>query len=127
MVMPRRVRLLLRACAGGVLLLTACHDHSNAVLRSTANGGVDVGAAQRMVLPLTAGQSMPANSPGLDEHVHRNVMRAALADEVQLPDGTGGVRVAQRYYHTIRACRLMDGSFSTNCPAPAPATALKAP
>lgn len=41
---------------------------------------------------------------------------ARAADEVRLPDGTVGVRVDKRYYHTIVVCRLADGSFSTECP-----------
>jgi hypothetical protein len=36
---------------------------------------------------------------------------------VHLPDGTVGVRVAKRYYHTISVCRQADGSFSSDCPA----------
>jgi hypothetical protein len=43
---------------------------------------------------------------------------AQEAREVHLPDGTVGVRVDKRYYHTISVCRLADGSFSTDCPAP---------
>ena len=40
-------------------------------------------------------------------------------DEVRLPDGTVGVRVAQQYFHTIVVCRQSDGSFSSECPATA--------
>jgi hypothetical protein len=44
-------------------------------------------------------------------------MTAGEAAEVHLPDGTVGVRVAKRYYHTISVCRQADGSFSSDCPA----------
>ena len=40
------------------------------------------------------------------------------ADEIHLPDGTVGVRVSRRYYHTISVCVQADGSFSSACPAP---------
>jgi hypothetical protein len=34
-----------------------------------------------------------------------------------LPDGTAGIRLAERYYETIVVCRQPDGRFGTDCPA----------
>jgi hypothetical protein len=43
-------------------------------------------------------------------------MQPAAPEVLRFPDGTVGVKVAQQYYHTIVACRLPDGSFTTQCP-----------
>ena len=41
---------------------------------------------------------------------------AEAPEEVHLPDGTVGVKVAKQYFHTIVVCKQSDGSFSTRCP-----------
>ena len=43
-------------------------------------------------------------------------MQPAAPEVLRFPDGTVGIKVAQQYYHTIVACRLPDGSFTTQCP-----------
>ena len=90
-----------------------------------------VGAAQRIAIDPLTGQVLPGNASALDGAV-ASIQRAAIgttpavnalprdADEVHLPDGTVGVRVARRFYHTISVCLQADGSFSSDCPAAKP-------
>jgi hypothetical protein len=88
-------------------------------------GPPQVRAAQRIVLdPAThlpmAAESADASAPPADSGAGAGSGRRALPalpEEVRLPDGTVGVKVAQQYYHTIVVCRQRDGSFSTQCPA----------
>jgi hypothetical protein len=42
---------------------------------------------------------------------------ATAPEEIHLPDGTAGIRLAERYYETIVVCRQPDGRFGTDCPA----------
>ncbi len=90
-----------------------------------------VGAAQRIAIDPQTGQILQANASAPTDAV-ASVQRAAIrttpafnalprdGDEVHLPDGTVGVRVARRFYHTISVCLQADGSFSSDCPAAKP-------
>ena len=92
---------------------------------------VTVGAAQRIAIDPLTGQVLQADASAPDGAV-ASMQQAAIrttpavnalprdADEVHLPDGTVGVRVARRYYHTISVCLQADGSFSSACPAAQP-------
>jgi hypothetical protein len=90
-----------------------------------------VGAAQRIAIDPLTGQVLQGNASATDGAVAA-IQRAAIrttpainalphdGDEVHLPDGTVGVRVARRFYHTISVCLQADGSFSSDCPAAKP-------
>ena len=89
------------------------------------------GAAQRIAIDPLTGQVLQADASAPNDAVApiaRAVIRTTPAnnalprdgDEVHLPDGTVGVRVARRYYHTISVCLQADGSFSSDCPAAKP-------
>jgi hypothetical protein len=110
------------AVCGGVLL-------SGCSARADGRSGVPLqphaAAAQRIVLdPLThlptaaapAGAVAATPGSGAREVSGRRTL-PTVPEEVRLPDGTVGVKVAQQYFHTIAVCRQRDGSFSTQCPA----------
>jgi hypothetical protein len=92
---------------------------------------VIAGAAQRIAIDPLTGQVLQADATAPNDAV-ASVQRATIrtmpainalprdADEVHLPDGTVGVRVARRFYHTISVCLQADGSFSSDCPAAQP-------
>jgi len=92
---------------------------------------VVVGAAQRIAIDPQTGQILQADA-SVPAGAVASIQQAAIrttpalnalprdADEVHLPDGTVGVRVARRFYHTISVCLQADGSFSSACPAAQP-------
>lgn len=92
---------------------------------------VIAGAAQRIVIDPQTGQILQADA-SVPAGAVASIQQAAIsstpavnalprdADEVHLPDGTVGVRVARRFYHTISVCLQADGSFSSDCPAAQP-------
>jgi len=102
---PSGFVVLVGCCALG---LAACQPRSETAVDAVAPA--TVGAAQRIVLDPAAAAIAPA---ALEPVASTNEPAA----EVHLPDGTVGVRVAKRYYHTISVCRQADGSFSSDCPA----------
>jgi hypothetical protein len=105
----RLPRLLVSSCVS-VLLLAACQPHSDVA----AGRPAAVAAAQRISLDPDAAMT-PEAAAGVNGAPV--VLAVREASEVHLPDGTVGVRVAKRYYHTISVCRQPDGSFSSECPA----------
>ena len=84
-------------------------------------------AAQRVYIDLATGQlreptaaelaaGNPRSAGGLQAAQKQALPTApAAADEVQLPDGTVGVRPARQYLHTIELCRQADGSYAERC------------
>jgi hypothetical protein len=113
------------ATLGGLTLLAGCSAQADT--HPGVAGPAQVRAAQRIVLdPAThlpiAGEGADATAPPADSGASAGSGRRVVpdvADEVRLPDGTVGVKVAQQYFHTIVVCRQRDGSFSTQCPAAA--------
>ena len=95
------------------LLFAGCSAHQQASV-----GPVHASAAQRIDLgPPTAEAAGVAAAAGATASSLTAARHdAPAAEEIRLPDGTVGVRVAQQYFHTITACRQPDGTFSTNCP-----------
>jgi hypothetical protein len=115
------------AAVSGVVLLAGCSDRAggHAGLQRPAHAA----AAQRIVLDpvthlATSGSQADAVAPDPDSGATAASGRRtlpAVPEEVRLPDGTVGVKVAQQYFHTIVVCRQRDGRFSTQCPAAAAA------
>jgi len=113
-------QLLLLAAAG--LHLAGCSARtevapSTAVVASQLAGTIapaHARAAQRAVLPGATDSAVAAESAALSPG---NRIQPATPEVLRLPDGTVGIKVAQQYYHTIVACRLPDGSFTTQCPS----------
>jgi hypothetical protein len=111
------------ATLGGLMLLAGCSAQADT--HSGVGGPAQVRAAQRIALdPAThlpiAAERADASAPPADSGAGAGSGRRvlpAVPEEVRLPDGTVGVRVAQQYFHTITVCRQRDGSFSTRCPA----------
>jgi hypothetical protein len=105
--------------AGATLLLLAACSAREPV----AGHAVHASAAQRIELGAVPGS--PARlAPGAAQAAGEaaGALAAArsepiVAEEIHLPDGTVGVKVARQFFHTIIACRQPDGTFSTNCPA----------
>ena len=123
--MPIRAICLraIAAAVSGAVLLAGCSQQPGA--HTGVQGQPHAAAAQRIVLdPVThlatsAGQADAAASApdsGAGEVSGRRTL-PTVPEEVRLPDGTVGVKVAQRYFHTIAVCRQRNGSFSTQCPA----------
>ena len=111
-------RLLLLAAVG--LQLAACSARTDlAPPRSVgAVAPVHASAAQRIELPgaagaAAAGANMPGGAAALGAGAR---IQPAAPEMLHFPDGTVGIKVAQQYYHTIVACRLPDGTFTTSCP-----------
>ncbi len=111
------------AAVSGAVLLAGCS--ARAGNHAGMTGAVHAAAAQRIVLdPVThlatsvdpADAAAIAPGSGASEVSGRRTL-PAVPEEVRLPDGTVGVKVAQQYFHTIIVCRQRDGSFSTQCPA----------
>lgn len=109
--MPGQSMRLVCVSAVCGLLLAACSARSNVAPAGSITGR----AAQRIELD-GAGISAPSADLVVGEAAGRRT-QAPVAEEVKLPDGTVGVKVAQQYFHTIVVCRQRDGSFSTQCPA----------
>jgi len=98
---------------------------------ASSTSPVIASAAQRIAIDPLTGQVLQADASAPNDAV-ASIQRAAIwttpavnvlprdGDEVHLPDGTVGVRVARRYYHTISVCLQADGSFSSDCPAAKP-------
>jgi hypothetical protein len=98
--------------ASSVLLLAGCSARSEV----SAAPPVHASAAQRIEIgPADETAVTSASVPAAPTAA----LRADLAagEEIHLPDGTVGVKVAKQYFHTIVVCRQRDGSFSTQCPA----------
>lgn len=112
--MTARIPRLLVFCCAGALPLLACAPRGDvAAKRTTATNPPAIAAAQRISLD-GAAEPAPADPATLNNEPAALAARAV--DEVHLPDGTVGVRVDKRYYHTITVCRQADGSFSSHCP-----------
>ena len=115
--MPIRAICLgaLAATLGGAMLLAGCRGEADR--HPGAAGPAHARAAQRIVLdPATQLPLAGEVAEGASVASSRRML-PAVPEEVQLPDGTVGVKVAQQYFHTIVVCRQRDGSFSTQCPA----------
>lgn len=103
------------------LVLSACTAHDSKAPGELVRTGasVRVSAAQRVYIDPATGEIRSPEPAELATSASANQQTSvANADEVHLPDGTVGVRVAHRYYHTISVCRHADGTFSSDCPAP---------
>lgn len=108
---------LLVLCCTTVVLLAASVPRGDSPMRRP----VAVAAAQRITLDPVTGQAISPEAAGNvpttgDAAAESAVLLPREANEVHLPDGTVGVRVAKRYFHTITVCRQADGSFSSDCP-----------
>ena len=127
-------RWLLAICAATLVGITAIRSgaitiatgHGGSATR-TANVAARLSAAQRIEIdPATGLVREPGTAAPVDVTIvpRRSAMAATQstnvssgdADEVHLPDGTVGVRLARRFYHTISVCLQADGSFSSDCP-----------
>lgn len=98
--------------ATGMLLLVGCTAQSDV----SAAPPVHASAAQRIEIgPAGEPALIPSGVPAAPTAALR--ADAAAGEEIHLPDGTVGVKVAKQYFHTIVVCRQRDGSFSTQCPA----------
>ena len=106
-------RFLLLAAAG--LQLTGCSARTEVAPAKppTAIAPVRARAAQRVDLPGATEAAVAAESAAFAVATR---LQPSTPEVLRLPDGTVGIRVAQQYYHTIVACRLPDGSFTTQCP-----------
>jgi hypothetical protein len=131
----RYIRLVV-CCAA--LVSAAASLSSKAPVRQWSTGAMAnptspaiSGAAQRIEIDPLTGQVLEADASAPRDAaapIQRAAIRTAPAtnalprdgDEVHLADGTVGVRVARRFYHTISVCRQADGSFSSDCPAAKP-------
>jgi hypothetical protein len=123
--MPIRAICLgaIAVAVSGAVLLPGCSARAGS--HSGTPGAAHAAAAQRIVLdpvshlatsaePADAAVSLVAAGAG---EVSAQRTLPAVPEEVRLPDGTVGVKVAQQYFHTIVVCRQRDGGFSTQCPA----------
>ncbi|MDE2250736.1 MAG: hypothetical protein KGL25_04955 [Gammaproteobacteria bacterium] len=109
---------LLLAVAG--LQLAACSERAGVAPPppAAAPAPVHASAAQRVDLPgasaaAVSGAAVPGASAATGVGVR---VQPATPEVLRFPDGTVGVKVAQQYAHTIVACRLPDGTFTTDCP-----------
>ena len=111
-------RFLLLAAAG--LQLAGCSARTEVAPAQppSAISPVHARAAQRIELPGAAGAvvSGEAVSGGSAALTAGTRVQPAAPEVLRFPDGTVGIKVAQQYYHTIVACRLPDGSFTSQCP-----------
>jgi hypothetical protein len=93
-----------------VVLLVGCSAREQAAVRP-----VYASAAQR--IELAPASAAPARAAaGTMSALSGSRLRPPAVEEIRLPDGTVGVKVAQQYFHTIIGCRQPDGTFSTHCP-----------
>jgi hypothetical protein len=106
-------RFLLLTAAG--LQLAGCSARTDVAPSKpqTVIAKVHARAAQRVVL---AGATDPAASSESAALTAGTRVQPDVPEVLRFPDGTVGIRVAQQYYHTIVACRLPDGTFTTHCP-----------
>ena len=106
-------RFLLLAAAG--MQLAACSSGIDVAPSRPlgVNAQVHARAAQRVELPGGADSAVPGERAALTVGTR---IQPAAPEMLRFPDGTVGIKVAQQYYHTIVACRLPDGSFTTQCP-----------
>jgi len=114
--MPSRANCLgaLAAAIGGVILLAGSTARAD---RHPGTAGPAHGrAAQRIVLDPATHLPIAGEAAEVASVASGRRMLPAEPEEVHLPDGTVGVKVAQQYFHTIVVCRQRDGSFSTQCP-----------
>lgn len=104
---------LLLASAG--LQLAGCSERTEVAPSRppSAIWQVHARAAQRIELPGAPATVVSGESTALTAGTR---IQPAAPEMLRLPDGTVGIKVAQQYYHTIVACRLPDGSFTTQCP-----------
>ena len=103
------------ATLGGAMLLAGCTAQADS--HPGAAGPTRARAAQRIVLdPATHLPIAGEGSDGASVASGRRML-PSMPEEVHLPDGTVGVKVAQQYFHTIVVCRQRHGNFSTQCPA----------
>jgi hypothetical protein len=114
--MSSRFRCLLPLLAAAGLQLAGCSARTGVV---PPQASVDIAkvrarAAQRVDLPGASAVAEPGDALALAAGTRT---QPATPEILRFPDGTVGIRVAQQYYHTIVACRLPDGSFTTRCPA----------
>lgn len=106
-------RFLLLAAAG--LQLAACSARTEVASAKppAVMAPARARAAQRVDLPGATESAVAAESAGFAAATR---IQPATPEVLRFPDGTVGIKVAQQYYHTIVACRLPDGSFTTQCP-----------
>ncbi len=106
-------QFLLLAAAG--LQLAGCSARTEVAPAQppAAIAPVHARAAQRVDLPGATESAVAAERAAFGAGTR---MQPATPEVLRLPDGTVGIKVAQQYYHTIVACRLPDGSFTTQCP-----------
>ncbi len=127
-------RWLLAICAATLVGIAAIRSGDKTIATGhgasatqTANVAARLSAAQRIEIdPATGLLRAPDAAAAGDTTIEprRSAIAATQstnvlsrdADEVHLPDGTVGVRVARRFYHTVSVCLQADGSFSSNCP-----------
>ncbi len=107
-------KLLVFSCLATLPLLACAPREQVDAKPAPAANAATIAVAQRISLD-GASELASAVPPVLNNTPEALAARAA--DEVRLPDGTVGVRVDKRYYHTIVVCRQANGSFSTDCPA----------
>ena len=109
-------RLLVLCCTTAVLLAASVPR-----TELPARGAIAIAAAQRITIDPGTGLAIAPDQAGAipapaDVAVESAALVPGEVNEVHLPDGTVGVRVAKRYFHTIVVCRQADGSFSSDCP-----------
>ena len=109
-------KLLVFSCLA-VLPLLACAPSVQVTGEPAADANAPIVAAAQRISLDGSSATEALSATGLNNEP--TALAARAADEVRLPDGTVGVRVAKRYYHTISVCRQPDGGFSSNCPATA--------
>ena len=102
------------ATLGGAMLLAGCTAQADS--HPGTAGPAHARAAQRIVLDPATQLPMAGEVADGTSVASGRRMLPAVPEEVHLPDGTVGVKVAQQYFHTIVVCRQRDGSFSTQCP-----------
>jgi hypothetical protein len=107
-------QFLLLAAAG--LLLAGCSARTDVAPAQPSGpiAPVHARAAQRVELPGADAAAVANESAALASGTR---IQPATPEVLRFPDGTVGIKVAQQYYHTIVACRLPDGSFTTQCAA----------
>ncbi len=96
-------------------LVAGCSAHTDVGADVGAARPVHASAAQR--IDLGPGAAAPTSAAGVTAAVSATRLVPEAPEVIRLPDGSVGVKVAQRYFHTIVACRRSDGTFTTECPA----------
>jgi hypothetical protein len=113
--MSSRFQCRLLFLAAAALHLAGCSVRTEVAPSQPAAGipKVHASAAQRVELPGAPAAALPGESAALTAGTR---VQPAAPEVLRFPDGTVGIKVAQQYFHTIVACRLPDGSFTTQCP-----------